>query len=225
MRYQAVLQSLRALQLDIFGGFHPTPDDATPMGCKTLLLLGPHEPGFWFKFTTSAEFLDGGPDPLDRWSKSVVTPWASRHNATALFPSDGPPYPAFTRWARRSGRAWNSPVGLLVHDVAGLFLSYRAAIALPVIIELPATGSNPCQSCHKPCQSACPVDAMANEYNVARCKTHLKTGAGVACMETGCLVRTACPAGQGYGRLAEQSAFHMAAFNPDDTPTDPNTPR
>lgn len=225
MRYQALLQSLRALQLDIFGAFHPTADDATPTGCKTLLLLGPLEPGFWAEFKASTEFQDGTPNPLDRWSKSLVNPWASRHNATALFPSDGPPYPAFISWAKRSERAWISPVGLLVHDVAGLFLSYRAAVALPVRIELPTTGSSPCQSCHKPCQSACPVGAMANEYNVAGCKTHLNTGAGVACMETGCLVRTACPAGQNYGRLDEQSAFHMAAFNPNDTPPDPDPPR
>lgn len=225
MSYVQLQSSLRAMQLDIFGALHPTGGDGTPTGCKTLLLLGPYEPGFWPLFTASPEYLDGAADPLDRWSKRIITPWATNQNATAIFPSDGPPYAPFISWAQRSGRAWSSPVGLLVHDVAGLFISYRAAVALPAHINLPQTGPPPCASCAKPCLTACPVDAMGQQYDVAKCKSHLNTPAGVVCMETGCLVRTACPAGHGYGRLAEQSAFHMAAFNPDDPPFDPNTSR
>ena len=46
-------------------------------------------------------------------------------------------------------------------------------------------------------------------YDVAACVAHLKTGA--ACLD-GCLVRRACPAAAGWGRLKAQSAFHMRAF-------------
>ncbi len=225
MTYQALQTSLRALHLDVFGALHPTADDAAPEGAKTLLLLGPHEPGFWPNFTKAPEYRDGVADPLDRWSKRTVTPWANGHNGIAMFPSDGPPYPPFIQWATRSGRAWVSPVGLLVHDVAGLFISFRAAVALPVHIELPMTAQKPCESCHMPCQTACPVDAMTEKYDVEKCKSHLNAPVGGACMETGCLVRKACPAGAKYGRLPEQSAFHMAAFNPNDPSSDPDTPR
>lgn len=225
MTYRALQSTLHALQLDIFGAFHTAPDDNVPNGIKTLLLLGPYEPGFWPNFTASPEYLDGAPDPLDRWSKRVITPWANSRNAGAIFPSDSPPYAPFISWAKTSGRAWSSPVGLLVHDVAGLFVSYRAAVALPVRIDLPATGQNPCVTCRKPCLTACPVNALTGEYDVARCKSHLNTPAGKICMETGCLVRNACPAGHNYGRLPQQSAFHMAAFNPDDPSFDPDTPR
>lgn len=225
MSYSALQSELNTLQLDIFGAFHPAADDAAPKGTKTLLMLGPHEPGFWPTFTASPEYNDGAPDPLDRWSKRVVTAWAITQNATALFPSDGPPYPPFIRWALRSGRAWASPVGPLVHDVAGLFVSYRATVALPVHIDLPVLGTNPCTTCDKPCQTACPVDAMTGTYDVAACKSHLNTSAGKSCMETGCLVRSACPAGAKYGRLPQQSAFHMAAFNPDDPTFDLNSSR
>lgn len=225
MSYAGLQSSLQALQLDIFGAFYPAPDDDTPNGTKTLLLLGPHEPGFWPNFTTSSEYLDGAADPLDRWSKRVVTPWAVAHNATPFFPSDGPPYAPFVQWALRSGRAWASPVGPLVHDLAGLFVSFRAAVAMPLHIDLPKTGAPPCETCAKPCLSACPVNAMTGDYDVAACKTYLNSAAGNICMETGCLVRSACPAGQHYGRLAEQSAFHMAAFNPHDPTPDPDPPR
>ena len=225
MTYKALQSELRALQLDIFGAFHPTPDDKAPTGTKTLLLLGPLEPGFWPNFTDTPEYQDGAPDPLDRWSKRIINPWAKANNATAIFPSDGPPFAPFIQWAKSSGRAWASPVGLLVHDVAGLFVSYRAAIALPAFIDLPKGSYNPCDTCQKPCLTACPVNALADGYDVARCKSHLNKPAGKICMETGCLVRKACPSGQKYGRLPEQSAFHMAAFNPDDPTLDLDTPR
>ena len=225
MNYAALHSSLRALQLDIFGAFHPEPGDETPSGTKTLLLLGPREPGFWPRFTASPEYRDGAPDPLDRWSKRVITPWAASQNGSAIFPSDGPPYPPFIGWAKRSGRAWVSPVGLLVHDVAGLFVSFRGAVALPVQVALPETGQIPCAMCDQPCLAACPVGALSAEYDVARCKSYITATATSPCMETGCLVRNACPAGYNYGRLPKQSAFHMAAFNPDDTSPDPDTPR
>ncbi|WP_456387100.1 ferredoxin [Profundibacter sp.] len=225
MTYKALQSGLRSLQLEIFGAFHTAPEDNAPSGTKTLLLLGPYEPGFWPHFTASPEYLDGAADPLDRWSKRIITPWANSQNASAIFPSDGPSFAPFIQWAKNSGRAWGSPVGLLVHDVAGLFVSYRAAVALHVQIDLPNTGQNPCITCSKPCLTACPVNALTGEYDVARCKSHLNTPTGKACMETGCLVRTACPAGHSYGRLPQQSAFHMAAFNPDDPTPDPDTPR
>ncbi len=216
MNSQALQSSLRALHLDIFGAFHPAAQDAVPEGAKTVLLLGPHEPGFWPHFSASVEYLDGLADPLDRWSKRVIAPWAAKQNATALFPSDGPPYAPFIDWAYRTGRAWASPVGMLVHDYAGLFVSYRAAITLPRRIELPATGDTPCTTCAlQSCLTACPVNALSPQgYDVPTCKAHLNTPAQDACMETGCLVRNACPAGHGYGRMPEQSAFHMVAFNP-----------
>ena len=56
---------------------------------------------------------------------------AARSAATALFPFGGPPWLPFPAWARRTGRAWDSPVGLLVQRRPGLFVSYRGALALP----------------------------------------------------------------------------------------------
>lgn len=204
----------RAAGLAVRGAFHPDPDDMTPKGTGTLVMLGPDEPAFWPRFQSSDEMRDGGPHPLDRWSKRVAGGLADAFKGKALFPYDGPPYAPFLRWAERCGATWPSPVGLLVHDQAGLFISFRAALALPVQLDIPPQGTRPCDSCtDKPCQTACPVGALTvgKDYDVPACVAHIKSASGAACRD-GCLVRRACPVSARFGRLPEQSAFHMRAF-------------
>ncbi|MFZ7091647.1 ferredoxin [Primorskyibacter sp. 2E233] len=199
--------------LRLRGALHPDKADVAPDGCETLILLGPDEPAFWAIFNASSEYTDGAADPLDRWSQRVLGHLARDWGGTAIFPSDGPPYPPFIRWADRSGQAWPSPVGLLVHDAAGLFISYRGAIALPERVELDPRGARPCDTCPQPCTSACPVGALrpGKPYDVPVCMAHLRSPDGTACRD-GCLVRRACPVVRAFQRLPEQSAFHMDAF-------------
>ncbi|MFV2051745.1 ferredoxin [Aliiroseovarius sp. YM-037] len=215
MTYTALEKAARDRALDIFGAFHPNAEDMVPGGTGAVLLLGPQEPGFWATFTASPEYQDSAPDPLDRWSKRVIGALASDLNATAVFPSDGPPYPPFYRWAVRSGRAWASPVTLLVQDRAGLMVSYRAALMLPERIDLPSSDPAPCTTCNtKPCLTACPVGALTGDgYDLPACHAFLDTPKGSDCMTNGCAVRRACPVSQTYGRVPEQSAFHMKAFH------------
>lgn len=187
--------------------------EGAPDGIGTLLLLGPAEPGFWAHFTAQPEYLDGLPDPLDRWSERIIGGIAKSMNARAYFPFGGPPWHPFVSWALASGRAHLSPVGLLVHDRAGLMVSYRGAIGFEETLALPDAGPNPCDTCAtQPCRSACPVDAFgADGYDVAACKTDLDQPEN-DCMSKGCAVRRACPLSRRHGRLEEQSAFHMRAF-------------
>jgi len=124
--------------LSIMGAFRPDASDKAPAGCQTLVLLGPAEPGFWARFTASPEYSDGAPDPMDRWSRRTVGSLATALGGQAVFPFGGVPYHPFIAWAQRSARAWISPVGLLVHDSAGLFISYRGALALASRIDFPA---------------------------------------------------------------------------------------
>lgn len=202
--------------LSVFGAFHPQPDDKAPPGTGTLLLLGPKEPGFWHKFSHSPEFLDNKPNPLDRWSLRVIKRLAQQFGGTAVFPFGAPPHAPFISWAKRSGRAWASPVGLLVHDTAGLFLSYRGAIALNCRLTLPQPALSPCLSCAaQPCLTTCPVTALsASGYNLEACHGHLDKQAGQDCLENGCAVRIACPVSKIYERQAVQSKFHMKSFHP-----------
>lgn len=208
MTYDEIDASAKQVGVIIVGGLHP--DDG-----GTLLLLGPDEPAFWPKFTSSSEFSDGLGDPLDRWSKRNIGNLAAKFDAEAVYPSDGPPHPAFLQWALDSGRCWSSPVHLLVHDKSGLFLSFRGALKLSERIDLPSQPSrSPCSHCMGPCISACPVMAFASgAYDVDACKAHIATPQGSDCYQ-GCKVRRACPVSQSYGRLEEQSEFHMKAFLP-----------
>ncbi len=198
--------------LDILGGFLAQDDPALPPGTRTVLLLGPREPGFWPALKTSPEW--GGPDPVDRWSRRVIGGMACDLGAKALFPFGGPPYQPFYQWALRTGQIWESPVRLLVHHDQGLLVSFRGALALKEVLALPAPPARPCDTCSKPCLSACPVAALTPAgYDVPACHAHL-SAAGEACMSGGCLVRSTCPVSTGYARMAEHSAYHMRQFHP-----------
>lgn len=202
------LRAKRA-QLNVMGAVH----QELPKGLKSLFLLGPLEPGFWPMFTASAEYQDKMPDPMDRWSSRVIGALAKDLGGEAFFPFGDPPYQPFFRWAQLSGRAHVSPVGLLIHDHAGLMVSFRGAIAFSYAVSTPQVGGNPCDICSdQPCLTACPVGALKGDmYDVPGCKTDLDRS-GNDCLSRGCAVRRACPVSQDYGRDEAQSAFHMKAF-------------
>ena len=118
MTYSDLQSRVQAEQLTIAG---------TLLGPRgTILLLGPHEPGFWPVLCESPEWQDGVADPVDRWSQRVITRLADGLGARAHFPFGAEQAP-FLTWAMASDCAWISPVGMLVQADAGLMVSYRGA--------------------------------------------------------------------------------------------------
>ena len=198
----------RADGLDLLGVATTGP---LPGGIATLALLGPGT-GFWSVFTDSAEYADGRAHPMDRWSARVIGALAQTCGAQPFFPfGANPPHP-FYHWALATGRVWSSPVRLLVHDRAGLWVSFRGALGFAARWDKPAPTARPCDDFPAPCLRACPAGALdAQGYDVPRCHDWLATGG--ACLTQGCLVRAACPMSQTHDRPRAQSEFHMRAFH------------
>lgn len=194
------------------GGFSCEGEAGLPEGTRTLVLIGPAEPGFWPHLLAQPEW--SGPDPVDRWSRRVIGQIACDFGAKALFPFGGPPWHPFHEWALRSGQAWQSPVRLLVHARQGLMVSYRGALALHSALDLPPPAPRPCDTCPAPCLAACPASALTGAgYDLPACHAFLDCDQGASCMDGGCLVRRACPLSATYARMPEHSAYHMRMFH------------
>lgn len=208
---QAIRDKAAEHHLDIFGAFHAGAGDGCDPG--TMILLSPLEPGFWDHLRGTPDFT--GPDPVDTWSTRVIGALAETFGGVAHFPFGGPPYAPFIRWATRTGRAWPSPVGMLVHDTAGLMISLRGAIWLPDLLNLPPVSTrSPCETCAQPCLTACPVGALGPQpYDVPACHGFLDRPEGADCLTGGCRVRRVCPVSQRFGRDPAQSAHHMRFFH------------
>lgn len=204
--------------LAVLGALHPVRHGLHVPDGGTLLLLGTG-PVFWPAFTGAPEYRDGRSDPIDRWSQRIGAALAEGLGATAYFPFGGPPHAPFVAWALASGRAFASPARMLVHDAAGMMLSYRMALHFAVEFDIPRPplADSPCKSCTgRPCVDACPAGALAegSPYDLDACHRHLESPAGQDCMDGGCLARRACPLSQASGRDPAQSAHHMRYFHP-----------
>ena len=203
MTYGDLLSAAQSYNLTIFGSL------AGDAG--SIILLGPHEPGYWPVLFASTEWQDGGPDPVDRWSHRVISPLAQETGSKPHFLFGEHPA-KFLTWALASDRAWQSPVGMLVQAEAGLLVSYRDAFELNYVISDRPSEST-CPSCAQPCPQACSVGALNDEsYNVDACWSSMCEDPEQRCLTAGCLARRACPVSAAYPRQAAHSVYHMRQF-------------
>lgn len=190
------------------------PDDG--FGRGVVRLYGPG-PGLWRSFSRSIEALDGGPDPLDRWSDRIGAALAAERDAELVSLRTNDPAPPVLRWLLRSGRAHPSPIGPLVGDSDGLWLSVRFGL-IDRRADATATSASssavasPCAACpERPCRMACPVGAFTPAgYDAEACARHVAGPDSERCAELGCAARRACR----VGSIPEpaRAAFHMTAF-------------
>jgi hypothetical protein len=211
--YPEIERALAPHGLILRGGFRRKRGDLVPEGARSLLLIGNAGGSMWTAFEEAAQ---AGDHPLDRWLRSIVDPLAAELRARAVYPSDGPPYWPFQRWAMRAEPVHPSPVGILIHRRYGLWHAYRAALVFDRAIPLRRRGeaASPCETCaDRPCLAACPAAAFsADGYDVEACRSHIATPAGLDCMSLACRARRACPVGREYTYPPAQARFHMAAF-------------
>ena len=203
MTYGDLLSAAQSYNLTIFGSL------AGDTG--SIILLGPHEPGFWPVLCASPEWQDGGSNPVDRWLHRVINQLVQETGSKPHFPFGAHPAP-FLTWALASDRAWQSPVGMLVQAEVGLLVSYRGVLKLDyVILGRPSEG--PCPSCAQPCTQACPVGALNGEsYNVDAYWSYMRGDPEQRCLTAGISARRACPVSAAYSRQAAHSAYHLRQF-------------
>ena len=219
-RLAAVESALEGAGLAPRGAFHPLADDGVPAlgdgrAAGTLVLAGNVGRAMWQAFSRARRAEDE-PNPLDAWTRRVLTALAADLGGDALFPFGGPPYHPFQRWAQRAEPVHRSPIGPLIHPDYGLWHAYRGALAFAGRFDLPPRDErpSPCESCaDKPCLATCPVGALTLDgYDVAACAGHIASPAGEDCMALSCRARRACPEGRDYTYGPDQSRFHMEAF-------------
>jgi len=190
------------------------PDLASPKRGRFLLLVGNAGAPLYDAFFAAG--VPRGSNPLDDWTRRMVLPIAERFCARAAFPSDGPPWLPFQRWAMRAEGVKPSPLGVLIHPEFGLWHAYRAALVFDQALDLQSMPfrAHPCDSCvEKPCLTTCPVGAVTPAgYAVDNCARHVASEAGMACRSIGCLARRACPVGAERVYPDRAMAFHMTAF-------------
>jgi len=214
-------QALAEHGLILRGGFNFVEADAAPASvtgepAKAVLLVGQAGAAPWPHFLKWRQAkADDMANPLDTWSREVIGEIGSRFGARAVSPNDKPFLP-FQQWAMRAEGLKPSPLGILMHPRYGLWHAYRGALLFDVRISIqpPAEAIHLCDLCvGKPCMKSCPVGAHSESgFAYKSCVEHVRSPAGEACRERGCLDRNACPEGAGYRYPADAQAFHMAAF-------------
>jgi hypothetical protein len=217
--YAQVASAVDATGMIARGGFAtdatapdvPARADGRPT--RTVVMIGNAGGTMWPRFRREQT---PGPNPLDRWTRSVLQPIANRFGADYVHPSDEPFQP-FQRWAQRADDVWQSPIGLMIHPEFGLWHAYRGAFLFAGEVGgLPMVGgrSRPCDTCaDRPCMSTCPVDAFTEQgYDAEACAGHVRSGTEPTCLTDGCAARCACPVGTAQRYGPDQMRFHMGAF-------------
>jgi len=217
----ALTERLAAAGFLCLGGFDAGTGTGLPAvaggkPARSLLLIGSTGPSIWPELSKSPEASDDRPDPLDRYTKRVLSEIAGLEGLGVVFPFEGPPYHPFQQWAKRCGGFSQSPMGVLAHHAYGPWTGFRAAFlsAAPLALT-PETGAEgPCEACvDKPCISACPAGALSAEagYDVPKCRDHLAVSRDLDCW-SGCLARRACPFGRNHQQDPANARFHMESF-------------
>jgi hypothetical protein len=181
-----------------------------------VALVGNVGADMWDHFSTAAEYHDGLPHPLDRWSRRVAANTCEHFGLEAVFPFAGPPYLPFQRWASSAEALEQSPLGLMMHPQYGLWHAYRFALLFSdsgITAKVPLAASI-CGACSdKPCLNTCPVSALSKSgYDVPACIDYLKGNTDAPCHQHGCMARYVCPQGRDYHYQDAQSQFHLRAF-------------
>jgi len=187
---------------------------------RTALVVGNGGGDLW---AASRAFRErhAGPDPIDRYTETVVDEAVSQvcgaMRVRVVYPFRFPAEPvSFMRLAACAGLGRPSLVGVLVHPVYGPWIALRAAVLIPVVetAPRPADGFDPCPTCtERACVAACPGGAVtAAGWDVPRCAAE-RARPDERCAER-CHARFDCVVGREHRYPADALAYHQSRARP-----------
>jgi hypothetical protein len=189
-------------------------------GARAALIVGSGGPAFFDGFEAAGvEAADGGPNPLDRYTRRVVEaiamatlgPLGVGHAVFFPFAGATPVIP-FQRLGRAAGVGPPGPLGLQIHPVYGPWWAYRALIVIDSALSTGPSLGDVCAGCPAPCVAACPGAAVSLAgFSIPACHAHRLRA--VPC-RLSCAARIACVRGPEHRYRDEALAFHMAASMP-----------
>jgi epoxyqueuosine reductase len=194
--------------------------DALLPGARAAAIVGSGGRTFFDLFAAaSPEAGDGGPHPLDRFTRRTSDAAAAAALSAlgvahaVYFPFDGAePLIPFQRLGRAAGLGGPGPLGLQIHPLFGPWWAYRALVVVDRALPAKPPVGDGCAGCDAPCVSACPAHAVARAgFTVAAC--HARRLTAEACALS-CAARIACVRGPEHRYTDAQLAFHMAASMP-----------
>ena len=213
----AIDRDLSEIGLSSRGGFVIGEDeDLYSQNWRSLVMIGNLGGRFWQYFDRRK--YGHYDNPLDSWTKDILTPIGNKYGGKLVYPFEGPPYYPFIVWAIRSEGLSNSPLGMLMHPQYGLWHAYRGALLLEeeCIFKVRAEDIHPCDTClEKPCLRACPVGAFkeGSEFDVKSCRDYMNSSLENDCMDNGCKARKACMIGVEYQFGRDQLRHHNLYFS------------
>lgn len=189
-------------------------------GARAGVVIGDGGGSFFAGFR-AAGADDGGPDPLDRYTRQVIPAVIEGLQGSAALGSeavvvrypfdDVPPILPMQRLGLAAGLPAPGPLGVQIHPRFGPWWAYRALLVLRAPLREPAALASPCAGCPAPCRPICPGSAVtAAGLEIDRCARHRLADAGQACQLT-CVARSACVVGPEHHYPAAQLTHHMSA--------------
>lgn len=200
------------------GAAAPLALDELLAGAAGALVVGSGGPQFFDRFDGSPEAVDGAPDPLDRYTKRVITratrdaldPGRAAH--VVHFPFGVRPLIPFQRLGRAAGLGGPGPLGLQIHPTFGPWWAYRALIVLDRPLPAAPPPGDGCAGCDAPCVAACPAGAVARGgFEITACQARRLVAEPC---RLSCVARITCVRGPEHRYRDEELAFHMRASMP-----------
>ena len=225
------LREFKGLGFNVVGVTDGTPYQQYLAGCRSAVVFANGGTLFWECFLEdirkSPKHLSNHEHPIDDFVSRCIqsvdpTPSSSRRWIQCSETSDI--FLDFRVLGRESGLGYESPLGLLIHPMYGLWVSMRMVLLTTDVIEniekienietieqtdSTSICSNPCTGCvEKPCITSCPAGAVTTEgWSVQPCASFHEVSERCTVK---CHSRLACPVGKESRHSPLQQLYHNA---------------